>query len=147
MDDQHKPAKKVITYDTKTGEENGYLIEINKENDLTKVYMTVAYPKCFKGYHLHRVREANYMCIKGRIKIILCMPDGYKTFILDSSKPTTLNIPVNVPTGLWNDSESEDAWIINCPNPPYDPKLKNEQVDYTQEEIEEHYVLGIVLET
>ena len=30
----------------------------------------------------------------------------------------------------------EDGWLVNYPDPPYDPSLKDEQVEYTQEELE-----------
>lgn len=127
-------AKKVITYDLNKNQ-NGFLIELFKNNNLTSVYLSAASPKAFKGYHLHRVREANYVCVKGRIKIILYTQNGREEFILSSNEPSRLHIPTNVPTGLLNESD-EEAWIINFPNPSYDPSLKDEQVDYTEEECE-----------
>ena len=41
----------------------------------------------------------------------------------------------NVATGLENIGD-EEAWLINYPDPPYDPDLKDEQVEYTQAELE-----------
>jgi hypothetical protein len=40
-----------------------------------------------------------------------------------------------VATGLENIG-TEEAWLINYPDPPYDPSLKDEQVEYTKEELE-----------
>jgi len=47
-----------------------------------------------------------------------------------------LFIPPNVPTGLLNIGQ-EEAWMINYPDPAYDPELKDEQVDFTEEELEQ----------
>jgi len=125
------PAKKVKTFDL-DGKENGYLIELNKRGRRTAAYMSVAYPGCFKGYHLHNVREANYICVKGKVRIILYGKNGREEYILDANDPEYFHIPMNVPTGLQNEWD-EEAWLINFPDPEYDPKLKGEQVDFDEE--------------
>jgi dTDP-4-dehydrorhamnose 3,5-epimerase-like enzyme len=137
-----EPAKKVITYAAdKT--ENGWLIELFKDketNQKTEAYLTAALPGAFKGYHLHRVRAARYVALKGKMKITTYEREGDKWVktenILDSSTPTRLFIPKDVATGLENIGE-EEAWLINYPDPAYDPDLKDEQVEYTLEEIEQ----------
>lgn len=124
-------AKRVETKDL-NGNPNGYLMELNKNGRRTGSYLSVAYPGCFKGYHLHKVREANYVCVRGKLKIILFLPTvGKREFSLGPGDK--LHIPMNVPTGLSNEGD-EEAWIINFPNPAYDPELKGEQVDFTEEE-------------
>lgn len=127
-------AKKVITKDL-NGKENGFLIELGKDNHLTTSYLSCTAAHSFKGYHLHKVRTANYVCIKGKIKIILYTKNGREEYILSAENPERLHIPTNIPTGLMNET-NEEAWIINHPNPPYDPNLKNEQIDFTEEECE-----------
>jgi dTDP-4-dehydrorhamnose 3,5-epimerase-like enzyme len=133
-----EPAKKVITRDH-SGDENGFLIELFKDGDKTVVYLTAAAPGAFKGYHLHRVRAARYLCVKGRMRIILySRADGRwvrEEHALDANEPRRLFIPKEVATGLQN-SGDEEAWLINFPDPPYDPGLKDEQVEYTLEELE-----------
>jgi dTDP-4-dehydrorhamnose 3,5-epimerase-like enzyme len=141
-------AKKVTTFDH-GGNENGFLIEMFKSDDghFTEVYLSAATPGAFKGYHLHRVRAARYVCLKGRMRIILYSQedDGGKVrwtreeHILDASQPSRLFIPKNVATGLENIGD-EDGWLVNYPDPPYDPDLKDEQVEYTQEELEQGVV-------
>jgi len=136
-------AKRVTTYDA-SGKENGFLIEMFKDSDKTVVYLSAAFPGAFKGYHLHRVRAARYVCLKGRMRIILYVPheDGCKTtwvreeHILDAAEGSRLFIPREVATGLENIGD-EDGWLVNYPDPPYDPSLKDEQVEYTQEELEQ----------
>ncbi len=125
-------AKKVTTYDL-DGKENGFLMELFKDGDKTIAYLSAALPGAFKGYHLHKIRAARYVCLKGTMKIILFINGKSKEHVLNVGD--RLFIPNNIPTGLMNIG-SEEAWLINYPDPPYDPSLKDEQVDYTQEELE-----------
>ena len=144
IDDIRKePAKRVTTFDH-AGAENGSLIELYKDGAKTTAYLTAASPGAFKGYHLHRVRAARYVCVRGRMRIILYSlrtgPDGKRAWIreehlLDASTPERLFIPNDVATGLENVGE-EEGWLINYPDPPYDPALKDEQVEYSQAELE-----------
>lgn len=131
-------AKKVSTFDHDR-KENGFLIELFKDGDKTVAYMTTLAVGAFKGYHLHRIRAARYVCVKGKIKIILYKNKERQEILLDSASPTRLFIPDNVATGLENAGE-EEAWLINYPDPAYDPSLKDEQVEYTEEELEEGIV-------
>ncbi len=128
-------AKKVVTYDL-DGNTNGFLIELLKDGEKTATYLTAAQPGAFKGYHLHKVRASRYVCIKGKMKVILYVKGVREEHILDGSNPTRLYIPKNIPTGLENVGD-EEAWLINFPDPFYDPSLKDEQVDFTQEELEQ----------
>ncbi|HLB60834.1 MAG TPA: WxcM-like domain-containing protein [Patescibacteria group bacterium] len=127
-------AKKVTTFDL-SGGENGFLIELLKEGDKTAAYMTGAKPGAFKGYHEHTVRASRYVCIKGTMKIILYVNGKREEHVLTSNPPMRLYIPPHVPTGLQNIGDDE-AWLINFPDPYYDPSLKDEQVDFTQEELD-----------
>ena len=131
-----EPAKKVATYDLDKNE-NGFLMEMFKSDDgkKTEVYLSCAKPGAFKGYHLHRVRAARYVCVKGKMKIILYNNGKREEHILSAEEPKRLFIPPMVPTGLENIG-SEDGWLINYPDPAYDPELKGEQVDFTQEELD-----------
>lgn len=129
-------AKKVTTHDHSQNE-NGFLIELYKDGDKTTAYLTAAAPGAFKGYHLHRVRAARYVCIRGRMKIILYRPGTMEReeFLLDANIPQRLFIPKDIATGLENIG-TEEAWLINYPDPAYDPALIDEQVEYTKEELE-----------
>lgn len=129
-----EPAKKVTTYDH-AGTENGWLVELYKDGERTTAYLTAAAPGAFKGYHLHRVRAARYVCVRGRMKIILYVAGKRREYVLDAANPERLFIPPNVATGLQNIGD-EEAWLINYPDPPYDPSLKDEQVEYTEAELE-----------
>jgi len=126
-------AKQVCTYDAQ-GTENGFLTELFKDEKKTVVYLSATKPGAFKGYHLHRVRASRYVCIKGRMKVIVYKNKVREEYILDAKRPQRLLIPANVATGLHNIGNDE-AWLINYPDPAYDPDLKDEQVEYTEEEL------------
>lgn len=127
-------AKKVTTYDLSKNE-NGFLVELFKDGKKTTVYLSCAKPGAFKGYHLHRIRAARYVCLKGKMKIILYINGKREEHILSADNLKRLYIPPMVPTGLQNIGD-EDGWLINFPDPPYDPDLKDEQLDFTQEELD-----------
>ena len=55
--------------------------------------------------------------------------------LLDAAVPQRLFIPPNVATGLQNIGD-EEAWLVNYPEPAYDPELKDEQVEYSEDELE-----------
>lgn len=131
-------VKKVQTYDLHK-KENGFLIELEKSGRFTTSYLTCTFPGAFKGYHLHRERTANYVCIKGKIRITLYSVTGKEEHVLSADNPKKLHIPVNVATGLLNEG-NEEAWIINFPDPAYDPNLNFEQIDFTQQECD----LGLI---
>lgn len=136
---QTEEVKKVQTRDNE-GNDNGFLIELFKDKKTgqkTEVYLTAAAPGAFKGYHLHRVRAARYVAIKGTMKITLYKPgevNSKEEHILDTKTPTRLFIPKDIATGLENIGQ-EEAWLINYPDPAYDPSLTDEQVEYTEEEL------------
>ncbi len=130
-----EPCKKVTTFDVKTKEPNGHLIELYKDNDKTVVYLSAASPGAFKGYHLHTVRKSHYVPIKGKMKVTIISGGEKEEHILDSASPERLLLPTNVYIGLENIG-SEDAWLINFPDPAYDPTLRGEQLDKSREEIE-----------
>ena len=129
-------AKKVITYSPDKSP-NGILIELYKNGDKTVAYLTTVSAGMFKGYHLHRVRAARYVPLRGKMKIILYKPGTKEKeeYVLDANNPKRLFIPKDIATGLQNVGK-EDACLINYPDPPYDPNLKDEQVEYTEEELE-----------
>lgn len=133
--------KRVKTYDLDKNE-NGWLMELFKDKETgqkTEAYLTAALPGAFKGYHLHRVRAARYIALKGKMKITTFEYLNGKwektETVLDSANPARMFIPKDTATGLENIGD-EEAWLINYPDPAYDPSLKDEQVEYTLDDLE-----------
>lgn len=138
MEVQVEDCKKITTF-APSGQENGFLVELFKNGEKTQLYLSSIKPGAFKGYHLHKVRSARYFCVKGKVKIITYIDNQREEHVLDEAVPQRLFIPSGVPTGLENIGE-EEVWLINYPDPAYDPNLKDEQVEYTQEELEKGIV-------
>jgi len=131
-------VKRVSTFNVTSKGQNGFLIELLKDGEKTVAYLTAASPGAFKGYHEHTIRASRYVCIKGKMKIILYVGGANgkrEEHILSADVPQRLFIPPHIPTGLENVGD-EEAWLINFPDPFYDPSLKDEQIDYTREEME-----------
>lgn len=132
-------AKRVSTRDL-SGKENGWLIELFKDKATgtkTEVYLSATSPGAFKGYHLHRVRGARYVCLKGKMNIITYTraENAWKRQEHILEVGDRFFISKEVATGLQNVG-NEEAWLVNYPDPAYDPALKDEQVEYTKEELE-----------
>lgn len=117
------------------GKENGYLIELVKDGDKTTAYLTVTYPGSFKGYHLHLRRVGNFVVVRGRVKIIIVEERQKKEIILDETNPQRVMIPTMVYTGIQNIGDT-DAWMMNFPQPAYDPNDKGEQQEMSLEKME-----------
>ncbi len=129
-----EPCKTVPTYTTGTKEPNGSLVELLKDGEKTTLYMTITAPGAFKGYHLHQLRRGRLVCLKGKAKITVVEGTAKREFLLDAARPERLFLPTQVYIGIENIGE-EEAWLLNCPDPPYDPRLANEQLEKTPEDI------------
>ncbi len=130
-------AKIVETHDDR-GNENGFLMELEKDGKFTRSYLTSVSPGCMKGYHLHTKREANYLCVRGKLTVEYFQWDfdfdGSARVVKRSfnmSRGDKLHIPIYCPTALFNYSTSKAAWLINYPNPYYNPDDKEEQLEFT----------------
>lgn len=82
-------AKKITTYDMDKCP-NGFLIELFKRGNCTTVYLSCCAPKSFKGYHMHVLREANYVCIKGKIKVVTYTEAGRKEVIMSADRKSVV---------------------------------------------------------
>lgn len=123
------PCREIITY--KDGIENGSVIEILKEQEKTSLYITTIQPKAFKGYHIHNRRTNRFMCIKGSLEIFIYDPKKKEDLKLgmDAEYPEVLTIPPFHAIGIENRGTA-DAWLLNFPDPAYDPSDRGEQENY-----------------
>ncbi len=128
-------CKRVTTY-ALDGKVNGYLVELAKQGEKTTAYLTVTSPGSFKGYHMHLRRTGNFVVLRGKVKIILVDGGQKKEFILEELNHQRITIPVGVYTGIQNIGETE-AWMLNFPQPAYDPNDKGEQQEMSQAEVDQ----------
>lgn len=130
---RREECKKVTTTDS-AGNPNGFLVELYKKGDKTTLYLTATFPKGFKGYHLHTVRSSHLVCVRGKMRITVVEGNTHVEHVLDGAHLERLFVPTNVWVGYENVGD-EEGWMINFPEPAYDPTLKGEQQEKTPEEI------------
>lgn len=126
-----KPCKKVETFDSNK-KPNGWLLEIISGRDgFTKnlrgqVYLTVAAPGQFKGYHLHAAADYFVTCIKGKIRqIIYTASDRRREIEMGAGDFKTVFLPKGFPHALENIGR-EEAYVIIYRYPSWSPDFKEE---------------------
>lgn len=134
-----KPCKKVETRNQK-GKPNGWLLEVMSDRDgFTKhikgqVYLTVAEPGEFKGYHLHAQSDYFVTCLRGKIKEIIYKSRTKKQEIkMGDGDFKTVFLPKGYPHAIQNTGK-ESAYVLVYRYPAWDPDVK-EQLDITKAEI------------
>ena len=118
-------------------DERGWLMEILRSDweffeKFGQAYITTAYPKIVKAWHMHKKQADNLACVKGEAKLVLYDGrEGSKTkgeineFIMGEKKP----LLVKVPAGVWHGFEAaggEMAMVVNVPTELYNYKEPDE---------------------
>lgn len=113
-------------------DERGTILPMLKATDpeflgFGEIYFSTVYPGVVKGWHRHGEMTLNYVCVAGRIKLVL--------FDDREGSPTRGEIMerflgpddyslVQIPPGVWNGFKGlgRDAAIVaNCCTHPHDP--------------------------
>lgn len=135
-----KPCKKVITFDPKTKKSNGWLLEVVSEADhFTKhlrgqVYLTVAKPGAFKGYHLHAGADYFVTCLKGRVKESIYKSRNKKQeIIMGDGDFKTVFLPRGYPHAIENIGK-KSAYVLVYRCPAWSVRIK-EQLDIPKNQI------------
>lgn len=135
-----KPCKKVDTFDAERNP-NGWLLELVSEVDsFTKhlkgqMYLSVAEPGTFKGFHLHAISTYYVICIKGRVQEIIYKDRKTKQIVeMGDDDFKTVELPKGYPHAIHNIG-SEQAYVLIYRYPGWDPNVK-EQLDISPDEIE-----------
>ena len=124
-------CRRIATNDA-LGRQNGSVLELVKEENRTRAYITTVLPGKSKGYHLHKIRSCTFVVLKGAVRFIF-LRDGRRTHIdASETEPRRVHVPPGVFTGICNLGDCE-AWIFNYSDPPYDPAQHDEQVDAPME--------------
>ncbi|MFH1133472.1 MAG: cupin domain-containing protein [Nanoarchaeota archaeon] len=124
-------AKRIDTKDL-SGRPNGHILELFKDGKKTVAYLSAIAPHAFKGFHFHKVRSARYLCLKGKVKVVLYKDKVRHEHLLEPG--SRLFVPRQIVHGMLNLTD-EEAWVVNMPVPPYDPELKGEQLDFSEEQL------------
>lgn len=119
---------------TADGSPNGYLVPLYNINDgrflpgeePKQVYLTVVSGEASKGPHLHKIRTGFFTCIKGNVKIILKMADGYRELYSgEDHEYLSVEVPRGIAALLVNEADS-DAFVLNMPSPAWTPTMHDE---------------------
>ncbi len=129
----------------KIPDERGTVYHMLKSDDshfiqFGEIYFSTIYPNVIKGWHKHIEMTLNYVCIFGRIKLVL-----YDDRENSKTKGTLMEIflsPENyclvvIPPGIWNGFKgmsSPYAIIANCCTHPHNPS-RTERLDPFENEI------------
>src|SRR4051794_23050691 len=88
-----------------------------------QVYMTTTYPGVVKAWHLHKVQDDNFCCVKGMVKLVLF--DGrddsptrgtLTEYFLGDHNTMLARVPAGVHHG-WKCVSTEEAIVINAAAP------------------------------
>jgi len=113
-------------------DERGKIMHFMRSDDpgfskFGEVYFSQVMPGAIKAWHIHKVMDLNYVCVVGRIKMVL-----YDDRAGSLTKGELMEIfigpenyqRVHVPHGVWNGFKgvsSEPALVANCATSAHDP--------------------------
>jgi dTDP-4-dehydrorhamnose 3,5-epimerase len=113
-------------------DERGTVMHMLKATDpeflgFGEIYFSTVYPGVVKGWHKHAEMTLNYVCVRGRIKLVLyddreaspTQGEVMERFL----GPDDYSL-VQVPPGVWNGFKgigTEAAIVANCSTHPHDP--------------------------
>jgi dTDP-4-dehydrorhamnose 3,5-epimerase-like enzyme len=118
-----------ITTRGPSGEENGFLVPlynryegfVPEEHRPEQVYLTVCRPGARKGPHLHMKRWGYFTCIRGNVRIVARLADGYAAALTGEAHGfATIEVPAGVPAIIENVGDV-DAYVVNTPSPAWRP--------------------------
>ena len=93
-----------------------------------EIYFSTIYKDAIKAWHLHKEATLNYVCISGKVKLVLyddranSISKGiYQEIILTPKKYFLVTIPPNIWNGFKGLAKGESI-IANCLNLPHNEK-------------------------
>jgi dTDP-4-dehydrorhamnose 3,5-epimerase len=120
-------------------DERGTIMHMLKRTDphfteFGEIYFTTIYPGVIKGWHLHRKMTLNYVCVSGRIKLVV-YDDRHESptrgEIFEAFLGPDNYVLVQIPPRLWNGFKGmgpAPALVANCASHPHDPS-QTERMD------------------
>jgi dTDP-4-dehydrorhamnose 3,5-epimerase len=118
-------------------DERGRLQEILRADDdgfkqFGQVYVSTTYPGVVKAWHLHKVQEDNFCCVKGMVKLVLydsresSSTKGTLTeYFIGELDPKLVRVPAGVYHG-WKCISQEESIVVNVPTEPYNRESPDE---------------------
>jgi dTDP-4-dehydrorhamnose 3,5-epimerase len=118
-------------------DERGRLMEILRADDegfakFGQVYISTTYPDVVKAWHLHKVQEDNFACVRGMVKLVLydarddSPTKGTLTeYFIGDHDPKLVRVPAGVYHG-WKCISEEESIVVNIPTEPYNREAPDE---------------------
>ena len=120
------PKKQII-------DERGKIMHMMRNDDenfnkFGEIYFSYSHPNTVKAWHLHKKMTLNYVCVVGKVKLVLF--DGRDESLTKGNLQeiflTTENYSlISVPPGIWNGFKSDEnkfSIIDNFKDIPHDPE-------------------------
>lgn len=93
-----------------------------------EIYFSTINPGYIKAWHLHKEATLNYVCVKGKVNLVLYDDRGksksagiYQNFLLSPSDYFLITIPPYIWNGF-KGLDSSESIIANCLNLPHNEK-------------------------
>ncbi|HEY3022486.1 MAG TPA: dTDP-4-dehydrorhamnose 3,5-epimerase family protein [Actinomycetota bacterium] len=111
-------------------DERGRLMEVLRCDDqgfraFGQVYLTTTYPGVVKAWHLHKVQEDNFSCVRGMVKLVLydgrdgsSTKGNVKEYFIGDWNQLLVRVPAGVHHG-WKCISVDEALVVNVPTMPY----------------------------
>jgi dTDP-4-dehydrorhamnose 3,5-epimerase len=97
-----------------------------------QVYLSVTYPGVVKAWHLHKVQDDNFCCVKGMVKLVLYDSRDESTtkgtlteYFIGDHNPQLVRVPAGVYHG-WKCVSQEESLVVNIPTEPYNHESPDE---------------------
>ena len=118
-------------------DERGRLMEILRSDEegyvkFGQVYISTTYPGVVKAWHLHKVQDDNFACVKGMVKLVLydarddSLTKGTLTeYFIGDHQPKLVRVPAGVYHG-WKCISPDESIVVNVPTEPYNREAPDE---------------------
>jgi dTDP-4-dehydrorhamnose 3,5-epimerase len=118
-------------------DERGRLMEILRADEdgfekFGQVYISTTYPGVVKAWHLHKVQDDNFCCVKGMVKLVLydaredSPTKGTLTeYFIGDHNPMLVRVPAGVYHG-WKCISGDESIVVNIPTEPYNRESPDE---------------------
>ena len=112
-------------------DERGKIMHMMRNDDQNftqfgEIYFSYSHPNTVKAWYLHKKMTVNYVCVVGKIKLVLFddRKNSKTKGVIQEIFLTTENYSlVTVPPGIWNgfkSIENKFSIIANCSDIPHD---------------------------
>lgn len=112
-------------------DERGKIMHMIRNDDASfskfgEIYFSLSHPNVVKAWHLHKFMTINYICVVGKVKLVLFddrVGSSTKGNLVEIYMSTENYNLVTVPPKIWNGFKTlgdQNSIIANCSDIPHD---------------------------